>query len=408
MTLKWVLKKSAVKRFETGHPWVFSNEIESIKGPDKGDFVDLMNSSGRFLARGFANPASLISFRKLSDQREDIDLAWLTNKIKDRRNLRNKLGLRASRRILHGESDGLPGLILDEFAEGKNLYWSIHIHSAGMDRIMNRYSLKEFRAQFAELKELQGIVLRRDSKSREMEGLAILEPETLGSVPENCIIDVDHGELLQYKIDLVGGQKGGFFLDQRKNVSWLRDFLKFYHFESKSPQILDAFSYCGQWGVGLGHSLVNQAQKPNIVFADSSEPALGLAIENASHYKLTAESVKMNLVDEEWPWLQMFDVVVCDPPALIKSKKHYFAGRRAYLKVILRGLKALKKRGIFVASSCSFHLSRHDLLETLMEAQNLLGIKLKLLHEFSLPPDHLRVPEFPEGDYLKGFVAVID
>ena len=405
---KWVLKKSAAKRFETGHPWVFSNEIDSVKGADKGDFIDLVNSSGRFLARGFANPASLISFRKLSDQRIDIDLNWLTTRILERRNLREKLGLRGSRRIVHGESGGLPGFIVDEFVAGTKVYWSIHIHSAGMDRMMNRYALKDFAANLSSVKGLTGIVVRRDSRSREMEGLSILEAEVWGEVPPECVISVDQGELINFRVNLLTGQKGGFFLDQRRNVAWLRDFLKFYSFEDSEPKILDAFAYCGQWGVGLGTALTGQGLKPQITFADSSESALQAAKDNALHYDLTSEIVKMDLVDGEWPWNQTFDVVVCDPPALIKSKKHYFAGRRAYLKVVLRGLKVLRPKGIFVVSSCSFHLSRYDLLETLLEAQNLLGVKLKILHDFSLPPDHLCVPEFPEGDYLKGFVVVLD
>jgi len=403
---KWILKKSAAKRFETGHPWVFSNEIESVKGCDKGDFVDLHNTSGRFLARGFANPASLISFRRLSEQKEEIDHKWLVAKIFERRKLREQMGLRASRRLSHGEADGMPGLVIDEFLSDGQLYWSIHVHTAGMERMFNRFTPASFLKEFAAIENLKGVVLRRDSKSREMEGLTILEPEVAGEVPEFCRIDVDQGEILKYEVNFKEGQKGGFFLDQRKNVSWLRDFLKYYHFD-KNVRILDAFCYCGQWGIGCAHALQAAGFNAEVAFADSSETALEAAMKNAKAYSLSAEKLKLDLVDQEWPWSAHFDVVVCDPPALIKSKKHYFAGRRAYLKIILRSLKALKSHGIFVASSCSFHLSRYDLLETLLEAQMLLGIKLKIVHEFSLPPDHPRAPEFPEGDYLKGFICLI-
>ena len=115
---KWILKKPALRRFESGHPWVFSNEIESVKGIEKGEVVDLHDPSGRFLARGFGNTASLIAFRFLSDSKEEIDLEWFVQKIFERRSLREKLGLRASRRLLHGEVDGTPGLVLDEFVAG--------------------------------------------------------------------------------------------------------------------------------------------------------------------------------------------------------------------------------------------------------------------------------------------------
>ncbi len=405
MIHKWILKKSAAKRFETGHPWVFSNEIESVKGPEPGDVVDLTNSSGRFLARGFANPLSLISFRKLSFEREEITLSWVKNRIIQQRALRNQMGLLGSRRVIHGESDGLPGFIIDEFfADGKS-YWSVHIHSAGMDRLLRHVTPEDFFKLFKEEMKLSGMVLRRDSKSRELEGLKSLEIECAGEVPDELLIDVDVGKLLQFHVSLKTGQKGGFFLDQRNNVSWLRDFLKNFTF-GPSVKVLDAFSYCGQWGVGVGDLLESRKIHSHVTFADSSKFALASASLNAKRCKLESKVLELDLVESDWPIGEDFDVSIVDPPALIKSKKHYFAGRRAYLKVLLRGLKALKPHGVFVASSCSFHMSREDLREVLLEAVQILGHPVKIVHEFSSPPDHLRSPEFPEGDYLKGFVCL--
>jgi 23S rRNA (cytosine1962-C5)-methyltransferase len=405
MTHKWVLKKSAAKRFETGHPWVFSNELEGVKGPDAGDVVDLVNSSGRFLARGFANPGSLIAFRKLTLGKEDITLSWVKNKILEKRLLRDQMGLAGSRRIVHGESDGLPGFIVDEFVSAGKSYWSVHLHSAGMERLLRHVSAADFFNLFKDETKLSGMVIRRDSKSRELEGLKILEPEVAGEVPDELNIDVDVGHLLQFSTSLKTGQKGGFFLDQRRNVSWLRDFLKDVKFQG-SVKILDAFCYCGQWGVGVGDLLQSRKNDSQVTFADSSKPALKSAGENAKRYSIKAKFVDVDLVDGDWPVGDDFDLVIVDPPALIKSKKHYFAGRRAYLKVILRGLNALKTGGIFVASSCSFHLSREDLREVLLEASQIIAAPIKIMHEFSSPPDHLRSPEFPEGDYLKGFVCL--
>ncbi len=402
---KWVLKKSAAKRFETGHPWVFSNEIESVKGPDEGDVVDLVNSSGRFLARGFANPSSLISFRKLSYARDEITLDWVKNKIIEKRNLRTALGLRASRRIVHGESDGLPGFIVDEFVSEGNLYWSVHVHSAGMERILRHVTAVDFFKLFNDELNLKGMVIRRDSKSRALEGLKTLEADIAGDVPDEMSIDVDVGKILQFKVNLKSGQKGGFFLDQRRNVAWLRALLKDISYGSK-VKILDAFSYCGQWGVGLGELFAEQKISVHSTFADSSKSALEAADLNAKQYGIETRCLDLDLVESDWPVEEDFDVVVVDPPALIKSKKHYFAGRRAYLKVFLRGLKALKPNGIFVASSCSFHMSREDLREVLLECAQIQSIQLKIMHEFSSPPDHLRSPDFPEGDYLKGLVCV--
>jgi 23S rRNA (cytosine1962-C5)-methyltransferase len=185
----------------------------------------------------------------------------------------------------------------------------------------------------------------------------------------------------------------------------LRDFLKNVKF-SGSVKVLDSFCYCGQWGVGLGELLQSQKIDAEVTFADSSKPALEAASENAKRYGIKNKIIDLDLVENEWPIGDDYNVVVVDPPALIKSKKHYFAGRRAYLKVILRGLKALKTNGVFVASSCSFHLSREDLREVLLEAAQIIGTPIKIIHEFSSPPDHLRSPEFPEGDYLKGFVCL--
>jgi 23S rRNA (cytosine1962-C5)-methyltransferase len=403
---KWVLKKPALRRFESGHPWVFSNEVDSVKGIDKGEVVDLHDSSGRFLARGFGNSASLIAFRSLEHSPQEINLIWLVRKILERRALREKLGLRASRRILHGEVDGTPGLVLDEFVSESKLYWVFHIHSAGMERLFQHFTLKELKEQLQEIAGLQALIVRRDSRSRELEGLNLLDVEVIGSLDANVTIDVDQGEIVQFKVNFKEGQKGGFFLDQRKNVEWLRNLIKHYKFETSSPEVLDAFCYCGQWGLGIAREIQSLHLKPQVIFSDASEAALESALQNASQYKIEAEMLKLDLVETEWPWINKFDLVVCDPAALIKSKKHYFAGRRAYLKVFTRSLRALKKNGIFVFSSCSFHLSKSDLVELLAEAQAVAGCKTKIFHEFSLPPDHLRSPNFPEGDYLKGLIGV--
>lgn len=402
---KWVLKKSAAKRFETGHPWVFSNEIESVKGPEEGDVVDLVNSSGRFLARGFANPSSLISFRKLSLARDEITLQWVKNKIIEKRNLRVALGLQGSRRIVHGESDGIPGFIVDEFvADGKN-YWSVHVHSAGMERILRHVSAADFFKLFKDEMNLAGMVIRRDSKSRGLEGLKSLEPDIAGDVPEELLVDVDLGKILQFNVNLRSGQKGGFFLDQRRNVAWLRDLIKDIPYAG-DVKVLDAFSYCGQWGVGLGEFFASKKISVQTTFADSSKSALEAAAQNAKRYGILEKCIDLDLVENDWPIGDDFDIAIVDPPALIKSKKHYFAGRRAYLKVFLRGLKSLKPNGIFVASSCSFHMSREDLREVILECTQILSQQVKILHEVSSPPDHIRSPDFPEGDYLKGMVCI--
>ncbi|MEZ4816165.1 MAG: hypothetical protein R3A80_13345 [Bdellovibrionota bacterium] len=171
-------------------------------------------------------------------------------------------------------------------------------------------------------------------------------------------------------------------------------------------KVLDAFSYCGQWGVGLGEHFVSQKLSADVTFADSSKAALEAAALNAKRYGIKATCIDLDLVENDWPIGEDFDVAVVDPPALIKSKKHYFAGRRAYLKVFLRGLTALKPGGILVASSCSFHMSREDLREVLLECMQIQSIEIKIIHEFAGPADHFRSPQFPEGDYLKGFVCL--
>jgi 23S rRNA (cytosine1962-C5)-methyltransferase len=403
---KWVLKKPALRRFESGHPWVFSNEVESVKGIEKGEVIDLYDHSGRFLARGFGNSTSLIAFRSLVDSSKEINLEWLVYKILERRSLREKLGLRASRRILHGEVDGTPGLILDEFFSGSKIFWVFHIHSAGMERLFQQFTLSQLKDQFQKISNLEAMIVRRDSRSREMEGLSLLEVEVAGELNSEVSIDVDQGEIVQFKVNFKEGQKGGFFLDQRKNVEWLRNLIKYYKFETSSPQVLDAFCYCGQWGLGIARELQSLHLKPQVIFSDASESALESALQNAFQYQIEAEKIKLDLVETDWPWLNKFDLVVCDPAALIKSKKHYFAGRRAYLKVFTRSLKALKSKGVFVFSSCSFHLSKSDLLELLKEAQDALGCKTRILYEFSLPADHSRSPNFPEGDYLKGLIGI--
>ena len=404
------LKKSELKRFQSLHPWVYSNElVESSKGIEAGSIVELCLENGDFLALGFANSKSLIAFRVLTRKKEDIDASFFIRKISEARKLRDTLGLQGSRRIVHGESDYLPGLIIDEFFISSNetqreSILSVHLNSAGIDKAWNDFALSEKISQiFTDTDICRAIIIHRDSKGRELEGLADLPQEFIHVQAAeldfaNLKIDVDVGEVLPFCVDLISGQKGGFFLDQRANVATLRNTLQKMKFNSP-VRVLDLFSYCGQWGVGVG-ALLKDKHSVEVTFADASDKALALATRTSKDLGLAAQSVQLDLVEKDWPWEpRSFDVVICDPPALIKSKKHYFAGKRAYEKVMARASRLLKYNGVFVASSCSYHLSREDLREV-------LNPQLRIFGELSLPPDHTALTSFPEGHYLKGYYLI--
>ncbi len=399
----WRLRKGEGRKFFSGHPWVFSNELQKgFEDLDPGTPVELRDHSGNFLARGYGNPHSLIAFRELSRDKSVIDpfaLEFIKQKILRAMEFRKKLGFGGlSHRLCFGEADGLPGLIIDVYAIGAGEVYVLQSHTAGGDVLIPKV---------VEVLD-GGMILKNNSAIRKLEGLKEEEPKILRGLESIDFCEVEIKVLsspspIQFKVNLLGGQKTGFFLDQASNIQLARAWvLKI--FPEGGIKVLDLFSYVGQWGVQLG-----QGQKNTEIFAiDASESALRFAEQNFVSYKIPHQIFKADIFEKlESFEQQAFDVVVCDPPGLIKGKKNLIAGEQAYFKINTQALRLVKKGGILITCSCSYLLDENKFFEILRKAVLKSNRKVKWIAHGMQSPDHPVLAEFPEGRYLKCWIGVV-
>ncbi|HEX9020225.1 MAG TPA: class I SAM-dependent rRNA methyltransferase, partial [Nitrospirota bacterium] len=253
------LKPKEGRRIQRGHPWVFSNELERTPGGlAPGELVDVLDHGGRFIGRGYINPHSLIAIRLLTRKQEPVDLDFLRRKISSAHVLRKRLCLGDSFRAVFSEGDGLPGLIVDKYA-GTLVVQSL---TAGIDALLD-----DILAALTEEYAPAAIVLRNDAAVREIEGLAREKGVVYGSVSGPVTIE-ESG--INYRVDVLEGQKTGFFLDQRENRQTLRDF-------AQGRRTLDCFCYVGAWALSAARFGATE-----VIGLDSSEAAVKLATENAA------------------------------------------------------------------------------------------------------------------------------
>lgn len=379
-----ILKKGEEKRILSGHLWVFSNEVKEIRGlPASGDTVRLIDGSGRFIGIGFFNTDSLISFRFLSGKDEEINSDFFKTRIKNAVDFRRNIypGLESFRAVF-GESDCLPGLIVDKYGE----YLAVQFLSAGMEKNKDLV-VNALRDVFSP----KGIIARNDSALRKLEGLESKVEVIFGNVPERFRIE-ENGCV--FWVDLYSGQKTGFFFDQRENRAALSKYCS-------GKKVLDCFCHTGAFGIYAA-----KAGASEITCVDSSKTAIALAGENAklnclenlfcgveadiSDYllKIRKENIK-------------FDIIILDPPALIKSKKHFIPGYKAYRKLSILALDNLSGSGILAVSSCSHNLSFYDFRNMLAESAGKLGKQVRLIEQRSQARDHPVLLSMPETEYLK-------
>jgi 23S rRNA (cytosine1962-C5)-methyltransferase len=384
------LRKDEERRIRAGHLWVYSNEIDvrstPLAGLTAGEPVEVQDARGNFLGRGYANPRSLISVRLLTrhpGQPVDEDL------LRDR--IRRALALREALftgepyyRLVFGEGDGLPGIVVDRFGDAL----VVQITTAGMERL--RDSLIQL---LTDVTGATAILLRADSPAREQEGLERYVAEAIGPVPEVVTLQ-ENG--VRFHAPLLSGQKTGWFYDHRMNRGRLRAYVA-------ERSVLDVFSYIGGWGVQAAACGARE-----VVCVDSSAFALAAADENAS---LNAVGNRVQTVQgDAFEVLQgyrregrRFDLVVLDPPAFIKRKKDAKEGEQAYRRLNRLGLELLGTGGVLISASCSFHLSRDDLLRAIVWAAARSGREVQIVEEGHQGPDHPIHPAIPETSYLKAF-----
>ena len=382
------LNKNEDRRIKSGHPWVFSNEIREVAGErDAGITAELYDAAGGFIGVGHYNPQSLIAFRLVSRQREDIDsVAFFEGRISaalQHRQIRYP-GL-ATFRVVYGESDFLPGLVVDKYGD----YLSLQLLSSGMDR-----RREQIVAALAHVLTPLGIIARNDVGVRKLEGLDEKIEILSGDIPER--VDMEENGL-RFQVNLREGQKTGGFLDQKQNHLLLRDI-------SAGKDVLDCFCYTGGWAV---HAAAFGAT--SVVGLDISQRAVGQA---SSHAKLNkvADRVRFEECDafERLRSLHQegrrFGVIVMDPPAFVKSRKNIAEATKGYLTVNRRALELLEPGGYLVTCSCSYHMGREAFRDVLIQAARLAKREVRLVETCSQAADHPVLLSFPESEYLKCFV----
>lgn len=383
------LRKGAERRVLRGHEWVFSNELQppppGAPWPPAGGLVHLQDYRGKFLASCYFNPKPLIAARIVARAPlAELDGNWLRPRLEAALRFREQLYPNRSYRWVHGEADGLPGLVVDRFGD----YLTVQITTAGMQRLE-----QELLDLLRELSGCRGLVLRADDHFRELEGLSLQPPAPSGEVPE--WIGLNEGDL-QFETQLLAGQKTGWFFDQRDNRQRLRRYVA-------GARVLDAFCYAGAWGITAAKSGASQ-----VTCLDSSPVAIELVRRNAALNQVSVETLTADAftaLKQLQEAGRKFEVVVLDPPALIKRKRDHEAGLQAYYQLNRLATSLLAPEGLLVSCSCSHHLAHQELVEVVTHAARHHHRQIALVEIGQQSADHPIHPAIPETAYLKALFA---
>ncbi len=385
-----ILKKRIGLRIEQGHPWIFGNEIAETEETVKpGDIVTVFNSEKRFIGKGFINPKSQIAIRLLTrNEDEIIDDRFFRQRIGAAWEYRKKLGYIENCRLVFGEADGLPALIIDKFGD----HFVIQTLALGID-IWKSAIVNSIREIF----RTEKIYERNDVPVRELEGM-IQQKGFLSKSFETKIVIKENG--LFFEADLENGQKTGYFLDQHDNRRAIRDIVK-------DADVLGAFCYTGSFEVHAGHYGAK-----SVLGLDISENAVALASRNARLNGLE-EKVRfeaLNAFDILKKWSKepkKFDVVMLDPPAFTKSRDNISKALSGYKEINLRGMKLLKSGGFLVTSSCTNLISPQAFLDTIRSAAKDAGKKIRQVLFQTQSPDHPIIWGLENTHYLKFLIVEV-
>jgi 23S rRNA (cytosine1962-C5)-methyltransferase len=381
------LKRGEERRLASGHVWVFSNEVDTEATPltafAPGDAVQLESDRGRFLGYAYVNPHSLICARILGrDPEHPPGKSLLVHRLQVALGLRRRLYEQPYYRLVYGESDQLPGLVVDRYGD----VLVGQIATAGMERLR-----PELTAALQKVVEPAGLLWRNDGSARELEGLPKYVETAFGEVPQT--VEVIENEV-RFRVPLFEGQKTGWFFDQAANRRAFLDYVG-------GARVLDVFSYLGAWGL--------QAVKrgaTDVTCVDSSPSALQWLQENAQLNGLAVDARKgdaFETLEALHAARERFDLVILDPPAFIKRRKDIPKGQAAYRRLNQLGLQLLQRDGLLVSSSCSYHLAGQDLLAAIQKAARHVNRFVQVLAFGGQAPDHPVHPAIPETRYLKCF-----
>lgn len=375
-------------RVRSGHLWIFSNELQQLPPLPPGSLVRVLTATGESVGLGLYNPHSLICVRLLGIESEltTLGVDFFIERLDRALQLRQRLCQGESMyRLVHGEADLLPGLVVDRYGD----YLALQTLSVGMDQ---RLSLI-VEALRAVLPEVRGIVEKNLSRLRELEQLPQQQRILYGHIPERFVLE-EFG--LRLEIRLLEGQKTGAYLDQR------------YHRVltgrlATGLRVLDCFTYHGGFAL---HAAAQGAQA--VLGIDSSGPALEVAQRNAElnglrHVQFHEADVFTFLREQVASGAQ-WDMVILDPPAFAKSRRHVPSAKQGYRELNRLALLLLPPGGFLVTSSCSHHVFEAVFLELILTEAARLGRRLRLLYRGTQPPDHPILLSMPETQYLKFFI----
>lgn len=384
------LKPKADQRLRTGHLWVYSNEVASdLKQFQPGELANLVTATGKPLGTVTVNPHHLICGRIFSrSPGQPLSHKFIRHRLEAALVLRNQIFDQPCYRLVFGDSDGLPGLVVDRF--GDTLV--VQVSLAGMEQ-----ALPEIISALNVVVEPETIVIKNDGKMREIEGLDSYVRIERGKLGEGGLAELEENGT-RFLAPVLTGQKTGWFYDHRLNRERMRHY-------ARGKRVLDVCSYIGAWGVQAAHAGADQ-----VVCLDSSAFALELALQNA---QLNGLAGKVSILEGD-AFAAMkslrdsgerFDLVILDPPAFIPRRKDYKAGRVAYSRLNQLALRLMSREGILATASCSMHLSQEDLLDIMRASGREIDRQVQILEIGHQGPDHPVHPAIAETQYIKSLLA---
>jgi len=387
---KAILQKKISQRVVNGHPWIFGNEIDKLDGDTHpGDIVEVFTHDNKFVGKGYINPTSQITIRLLTRDRNDvIDEAFFFNRIKSAWDYRQKMGYTENCRLVFGESDLLPALIIDKF----NDYFVIQTLSYGIE-VWKPAIVNALNTIF----NPKGIYERNDVPVRELEGLEQKKGFLSAPFDTNIIIN-ENG--LRFYVDIENGQKTGYFLDQQDNRRAIKHIVK-------DADVLGAFTYTGTFEIHAAHYGAK-----SVLGVDISDNAVAQATRNAE-LNGVADICKFeatNAFDVLKKWGKegrQYDVVMLDPPAFTKSRENIQKALTGYKEINLRGMKMIKPGGFLVTSSCTNLVSPELFLNTIQAAAKDARRTLRQVTFKAQASDHPIIWGIENTNYLKFLIVQV-
>ncbi|MDD6883898.1 MAG: class I SAM-dependent rRNA methyltransferase [Eubacteriales bacterium] len=386
---KAFLRKTRETRVRGGHPWIYASEIERVDdSAENGGIIDVYSCKNTFLGKGFFNANSQITIRILTTLDEEIDEDFFRRRIQDAWNYRKLLCDPMSCRLIYSESDFLPGLIVDKFAD----ILVMQALSLGID--MRKQMLARL---LAEITGAKGVYERSDVPVRRHEGLEQTKGLLWGEVPD-AVLMTENG--IVYSVDVKNGQKTGFFLDQKQNRAAIAPLCP-------GAKVLDCFCHNGSFALNAAHSGAR-----SVLGVDISEDALAVARENArrNHLEDIASFEAHNCFDllrELTEQGETYDLVILDPPAFTKSRAALESALRGYKEINLRGLKLTRPGGFLVTCSCSQHVSPEQFQDVINQAARDSKKHVRLVEYRTQAYDHPILPAASETKYLKCMILQV-